>query len=288
MKQIKSVRVTGFFDVNGVVNYNGVESRNGNNNHLGAKRNSLGVDYTSSNCLRQAMFSEYIPRQPCSEEAVKQYPEFAGSVAGILRGGMDASSQTKAKSPIMVSDAYTVGDQSVFYEQLTSSKPKEAGKKNKKGEEVSDTSVFSRDNSGRRKQLLDMEFRISDIQLQEIGDNGKVKDKNKDVFTKSLQNSLEMLGVSNKLNEGTFKYATAQIPSTRTGVLLTDEQVSAFVLEFLRLVQGIEVYRRSSSLTVDVDSLKVEFVNKDNVKETFSLAEAKELLKTAKYQQFWE
>lgn len=288
MKKVKSVKVTGAFDVSGIVNYNGIEKRNGNNNHKAAKRNSIGTDYTSSNCLTQAMFSEYVPRQPGSEEAKQNYPSFVGSVAGQLRGGMDTDSGSKRKSPITLLDAYTIGDERVHFEQGTSSKPKESDLKTKKGEEAGDVSIFSRDNAGPRQQELSASLRIADLQLNEIGEQGVVTEKNKDKFLSSLQDTLETLGAPTELNEGEFSYATAKIPSKRSGVLFSDEQQSAFVLEFLRLLEGIEIMRKSASLCVNKESLQVEIVSEDNSSITLPLDDAKEVLKTAQFQQFWK
>jgi hypothetical protein len=287
MKNVKALKVTGFFDVSGVVNFNGVESRNGNKNHRAAKKTSEGVDYTSSNCLRQAMFQELIPRQPGSEENKEQYPTFMGTVAGILRGGMDASSGCKGKSPFTLTDAESTINCIVF-EQNTSSKPKEKDLKSNKGADASDTSMFSKDNAGTRKQKLNCILRISDLQFREIGDDSAIVKKDKEEeYIKSLKMTMESLDVDTSIEVKTAKLSTQLMPSNRQGVIFNDDQLRGLVKSFIALLANIEVFRRDAKLSVDLPSLLITIIFEDMSTLDVSLDNFSSLVPELNFQKFY-
>lgn len=295
MSKIKMIKMTGLFDVRGVVNYNvSVEARFAQNtgfigSYKKAKKNVKGVDFTSSNCLRQAMFADLVPRQPGSEEMKKDYPRFIGSLAGLLRGGMDAESSSVSKSPLKLMDAYS-SDNQVFFEQQTSSKIKEADLKNKKGEDAKDTSVWHKDNAGPRKQELMLIIDINDLQFKEVSDDSGsvVKQKESGTFLSSVKTTFESLGVGSEVSVKTYRRANAGMLDKRTGVLFNDAQQSALVLQAINLASNIEIYRKDACLCVDKGSLSVTVIYDDMSTATLSLKEAQELIKNAEFQKFWE
>lgn len=298
---IKSVTVEGVFDVQGVVNYNGVGMHLGHKNHRRAKQDRSGHDFTSSNCLRQAMFSEYVPRQPCSQELKDNFTSFMGSVPGLLRGGLEAGSGCKNKSPLTLLDAYTVLKQNeegesrnvLFVEQCTTSKPKESGLKStsakKEGADASDTSMFTQDNAPHRHQKLKCVIRFRDMQLVEVGDSDAVVPKSgvKDLV-EGLKTTFSTLGVdADNLTVSEHTLSTASIPTTTTGILLNDEQLRALTAEALRLLEGIEVYRKGAELVTNKESLHANVTFEDGTVQVLPVSDFKGMLKTATFQKFW-
>lgn len=258
MSKIKCIKVTGQFIVDGIVNYNGVGKKEGNNNHKYSKTTAEGQDYTGSNALRQSLFRDYVPRQPTQEAHKAEFPKIMGSVVGILRGSLEAETGSKRKSPITVLKAVTIGDKAVVHEQSTSSKPKESNLVNKKGKEASDTSIFSSDSAGKRKQSLEIALRVSDLQFFELGDSDSVvTGKNEKVFLDALAETMESLGVDSKIEKKDYIRTTQVSKVSREGVLLNEEQQRACVLLFLELVREIEIYRRDAELVVDRKSLRI-------------------------------
>lgn len=67
---------------------------------------------------------------------------------------------------VHVTDVYSDVVQSViFSDQGSSSKPKEANKTEKSGKQVSDTSMFSQDDTPARKQKLNAATNIKELQF---------------------------------------------------------------------------------------------------------------------------
>lgn len=268
MSEVKIVKMSGMFDVQGIVNFNGGEapfwdkSNPKHKNHKYAKYNASGIDYTSSNCLRQAMFSELVPFQPDTEKAKNEYPKFMGSLAGLLRSGMDANDSRARRSPLTVLDAYTVADTSqIVFEQNSSSKVNESSLTNKKGEKASDTSIFSTDSVGKRQQSLNMVINLSELQFLYLdGQRAVVSKKDEKVLVDGLKETFSSLGVSDVVEIKEYTHVSG---ITARGILFSNEQIVALIGSAIKLMENVAIYRKGASLEVKKSSVSYRVVTRD-------------------------
>lgn len=275
MKKVKMIKVTGSFDVCGIVNFNGTEKLNGYNNHKACKKLADGIDYTSSNCVRQAMFNDLVPRQPGSEFIKKDFPRLMGTLVGLLRGGLDAGSGCKSKSPITLLDAISDGKHVVF-EQNSSTNTS------------TNTSIFSSDNAGPRKQKLEAILRIADLQMKEVGDSDSVvSKKDSDIYINSLKNTFESLDSDLDIEIKSIIRKGQASPIPRDGIVFSTKQQQALVLKFIELLSGIEVFRRNASFIVDLKSLMITVTYSDMSSEQVSLDSFVKSIPNMEFQQFW-
>jgi hypothetical protein len=261
MKDIQYVRINGFFKVSGIYNYNGSEQRQGNNNHKGAKQDRTGRDYTSSRCIRHEMFKDLQPRQPSSKEFSDYFVNLAASEVGLLRGYLAPDEGFKRNSPIHVSDAYTEGDIAVIYDQGVSSKPKESQKTGKKGDAVSDNSIFSQDNAPDRRQTLVSAINLKELQFLSLDDIDPsfrmVSANDEGLFLSLLEKYFKASGIDHNVIASNYKDISAVLNTKRRGILLNQHQVRHLVKISISRIMSIDGLKAGSFFKTDIPSLKI-------------------------------
>jgi hypothetical protein len=214
------------------------------------------------------LFAKYIPSQPTTAELKKMFPEFMGSYAGLMRGGMEAETGCKRKSPLFVKSADTIlpDDKKtlITVEQGTSSKPKETdlvstSKKKEDGERASDTSMFTFDTAGERKQKFEAIISVEELQKISLADkSGVVPKGSRDAFIAALGHTFTALGADPTVAIVKTKPLHAVFAASEEGIILSQKQMAAMVIETMSLIYELEITRASAHLEIDKDSLQVE------------------------------
>lgn len=271
---IKYIKLMGKLGIQGIFNPNGSGSFEGNNNHTHAKKNLKGVDFTSGRCLKFVAYEDVMPRQPATKELETYFPQLMGSIYGLVRGGVQANAGSKKSSAIAVMDAYTDSEyvevikgtkketkeeyeflKSVFFDQGTSSKPKESDLTNKKGEEAKDTSIFSRDNASARQQNFEAYIQIDKLEFVQVRDPdlGCVKKTEEGKLVEAMNKTFDTDDIEIKA----YKHKNAIIPAKVEGVLLTDAQIATLVRDVIIRFANLEGIRTSSRIAMS--DMRVDF-----------------------------
>lgn len=289
--KVKKIVFKGNLEVVGVYNFNRTGKWDGNNNHKFAKQDKNGIDYTSSRCLRHEMFKDAIPMQPSTEDARNKFVKFASSEVGILRGYLNAGDELKRASPLHVADAYTIsasGQSLVFFDQGSSSKPKEANQKNKKGEDASDVSMFSVDNAPPRKQLFEAILNLKELQFLSLDRNYNpmVNANQEEEFLKGVSTTFNEMGADSAVKKSEFTEISSLYETKREGVLLNDSQLRSLCGRTLGRILSIDGVKTSSRLKIDRSSLMVEI--SDNIeKREYSVSDFRLALKDLQFHFFY-
>jgi hypothetical protein len=262
MKNIKFMKIEGFLEVNGVFNYNGVGKLNGFKNHKFAKKDRSDIDFTSSRCLRHEIFKDLQPQQPASKEFVDHFLNLVASEVGLLRGFLDPDTGFKRSSPLHIADAYTDSKESViFFDQGSSSKPKESEKVSKKGENIGDNSVFSQDNAPKRKQTISAAINIKELQflhLDEVDPSFRLIDKNSEKkFLEKLKEYFDFHKVDSNLEIKKYVDKASVLKVPRAGILLNNQQISHLVKMVVARIASLNSIKTGASIKTDQTSLKI-------------------------------
>jgi hypothetical protein len=293
--KVDFITVEGILEIQGIFNFNGKDVTKEMNNHLAAKKTVDGIDYTSSRCLRHEMFKDIQPIQP-RKSAFKDidnfYVSLAASEVGILRGIMsmeEGNSSLKRNSPLSVQDAYTTTNKSViFFDQGTSSKPKEKdnGKK--------DTSIFSKDNAPKREQELKMFINICGLQFitQDSNDHSIVLEADEDLFLKKIKETFSKIGLHNQeIIISEYQYQSGLDEIKIRGILFNNDQLRALVINSIKRLANIcsvknGSYIKAKDLTIALfeKNEKVSTINlsKENLDSAFEGVTFKEYFKSFK------
>ncbi|MFZ3229003.1 MAG: hypothetical protein WA160_02270 [Pseudobdellovibrio sp.] len=269
MSGTKFITIEGSLDVIGIYNFNR-STKNPENpiykNHKEAKKDLNGIDYTSSRCLRHEMFKDIQPIQPTDAEFADSFIDFVASEAGLLRGFVAMDVGFKRASPIHFADAYTQsidGKSKIFYDQGSSSKPKESDKKNKKGEDIADNSMFSQDNSGPRKQTLKAAINIKELQfihLDKKDDNFRVVSLDgEDLLILKLNQFFEINGVKESVEVKEYDDISAVLKTKRRGILLSQNQIKLLIKKVVFRIANINGAKAGARITTDKKSLDIVF-----------------------------
>ncbi len=272
-QSIKTITFEGLLDVWGVYNYNKVGKRDGHENHLCAKTfteiqnvdqsQKRRKDYTSSRCLRHEIFKDLQPRQPSNKIFADKFIEMVASEVGLLRGYLSPDDGFKKCSPLHIADAVTTDHLDIVFDQGSSSKPKEGKEKNKKGEDKSDTSMFSKDNLPYRKQKLLGGINLKELQFLSLygvdNDFSMINKKDKDKCLELLKEYFEKHGVDSALEIKKYidKDAIYKVP--REGILLNQKQIRHLVKVVFLRIRSIHGLKAGSRLAYQKGSLKVSF-----------------------------
>ena len=313
-QQVKSITFEGELEVWGVYNYNTIEKKDGHDNHMGAKKFKVktgetkiikdkqtnqdkkvditkSIDYTSSRCLRHEIFKDLQPRQPSDKEFSDQFIKMVASEIGLLRGFLSPVDGFKRCSPLHIADAPTIDKVDIVFDQGSSSKPKETGKKNKKGEDKSDTSMFSKDNVPYRIQKLFGGINLKELQFLSLygkdNDFSMIAEKDKDDFLKLLIDYFKTRKADHSLEVKEYIDKNSVYKIKRNGILLNQEQIRHLVKMIFQRIQMINGLKAGARLAYKKDSLKVSFFNgEDNIdaKE----ADLKEKLNNINFYHFFE
>jgi hypothetical protein len=273
--QIKTLVIKADLDVIGIVNMNGRSTTAKQRNHLFAKRDALGFDFTSSRLLRRTIFADLMPRQPATREMYDNAVPIAASMVGIVRGLMMPERGCKRTSPLCVLDAYTRKEytrprkttegldsrayRATFSDIGRSSKPQESGLTNKKGEKVSDTSFWSKDNAGRRIQDFEAKLDFSALSFISLnyGDDAIISREDEEPYLQQMNKMFESLGPEGRVKTGRFTHKTAVIKTVQHGILLNDLQVRRILGYLFDRIQRIEVAKAGSSLRLLPETIRV-------------------------------
>jgi len=286
-RKIKEIKIKGLLDVNGVVNFAGksdyYNAKKGKNyeNWISSKKfivksedGVYGVDYTSHNCLRWALFKEEMPHQPKMDDHKDMYERVLATPSGLLRGGMSTqgknSDTIKKSSPLTVLDAMTLIqdkkqltkdlngiNSTTVVEVMRNSTPIEIKEND---DDKSGTSFYYKDNSAPRKQNLDITLRL--IELQFIGadqNNKNISPKKVGEFLDSLKDTcVRLLGEELNHELKSYNLISDAYKTTKRGILLDEKLQKALIKHLLGLVLDLSVSKAGSSLSCDRNSLKVE------------------------------
>lgn len=301
--KIAKVEVDGLLEVDGVFNYNRPEkvmglSSNGKSVTVKmAKKDSNGVDYTSSNVLRYLMFQQEFPKQLSTKELMDELPKMAGSVAGLIRGFLEAKTGLKKTSSIYVADAYTTKEtrQKLTTEVGRSSKPQETGlvsdSKHKKGEEAKDTSMFNRESASKRNQKLNVVIKIDELQravLQNITKKDTVEET-----LKNLTEDFKNYDIPGDVLVTKTTPALAKMASPEESILFSEEQTKKMIEVICSKIASISGEKKDSRIQVLPSSLKVKLYTQGSlvpVVENMDFSEFVKLLNSDKLTlaQFWK
>ena len=328
MKQsIKSITFKGELEVWGIYNFNGPKKRKDPNsnkwlkNNIGAKKFTFKtgektikdqttgkekiipltkeVDYTSSRCIRHELFKDIQPRQPSDKIFAEKFIQMAASEIGLLRGYMSPDEKNDSKglkglkrlSPLYIADAQTIDKVDIVFDQGSSSKPKESDKKNKKGEDKSDTSMFSKDNAPHRKQELLGGINLKELQflsLDEIDNDFCMIPKGKrDDFIILLKKYFKDHNVDDNLKVEKYIDKGAIYETKREGILLNQDQIRHLVKMVFQRIKMLNGLKAGARLAYKKDSLKASFFDGNdnfNVKES----DLKNKLNEIKFFHFFE
>lgn len=273
--QIKTLTIKADLEVIGVVNMNGRSTTAKQKNHLFAKRDALGFDFTSSRLLRRTIFADLMPRQPATREMYDNAVPIAASMVGIVRGLMMPERGCKRTSPLCVLDAYTRKEftrprktsegfdsrayRATFSDIGRSSKPQETGLTNKKGEKVSDTSFWSKDNAGRRIQDFEAKIDFSALSFISLnfGDDAIISREDEDRYLALMNKMFERLGADGEVRPGRFVHKTALVKNKQYGILLNDTQIRMVLGYVMDRIQRIEIAKSGSSLRLLPETLQI-------------------------------
>jgi hypothetical protein len=273
--QIKTLTIKADLDVIGIVNMNGRSTTAKQKNHLFAKRDARGFDFTSSRLLRRTIFSDLVPRQPATRDLYENAVPLAASMIGILRGLMMPERGCKRSSPLCVLDAYTrleytrprkASDglevrayKATFSDIGRSSKPQESDLKNKKGEKVSDTSFWSKDNAGRRIQdfTAKVDFAALSFISLNYGDDAIISPEDEGRYLDLMNGLFSTLGEAGQVRPQKVLHKTSLIKIAQTGILLNDMQIQRTLGYLLDRIQRIEIQKAGSSLRLLPETIKI-------------------------------
>lgn len=273
--EIKTLTVKADLDVIGIVNMNGRSTTAKQKNHLFAKRDALGFDFTSSRLLRRTIFADLMPRQPATREMYDNTVPIAASMIGLVRGLMMPERGCKRASPLCVLDAYTRKEytrprkttegldarayRATFSDVGRSSKPQEANLTNKKGEKVSDTSFWSKDNAGRRLQDFEAKIDFSALSFVSLnyGDDAIISREDEAAYIEQMNKMFESLGEEGRVKPGKYVHKTAVVKATQHGVLLNDLQIRRVLGYLFDRIQRIEIAKAGSSLRLLPETIRV-------------------------------
>ena len=283
--QIKTLTIKADLEVIGIVNMNGRSTTAKQKNHLFAKRDALGLDFTSSRLLRRTIFSDLMPRQPATKEMYDNAVPIAASMIGIVRGLMFPERGCKRTSPLCVLDAYTKKEftrprkttdgldsrayKATFSDIGRSSKPQEGNLTNKKGVKVSDTSFWSKDNAGRRIQSFEAKIDFSALTFISLnfGDDAIISREDEDRYLALMNELFQKLGDDGIVKPHRVKHKTAVVKSPQYGILLNDPQVHRILGYLLDRIQRIEIAKAGSSLRLLPETLSLTISDGNQSKE---------------------
>lgn len=289
--KVKAIQVKGLLDAVGVYNYNkvGFKSYIGKTgetefakNHNMAKTDNEGIDYISSRCIRNGLFSDLQPAQPTKEECAKMFVKLASSLVGLLRGYMSTDNACKRKSPLHVADAYTVTDKSVIvYDQGTSSNP-----------DKDENSLFSKDNAPKRKQAFEAAINLKELQFLPIesNQNSVIGESDVEEYTKGLSETFKSLeSADTKVKVDKYEDKTAVFKIARKGVLLSQDQIRSLVRESILRIVNFHGIKTSASVKFDPNSLVVTFVDHKGMShEVRGLNEVLKIVDEAEFHHFYQ
>ena len=304
---IKSITFEGELEVQGIYNYNGPKDRKDQNsnkwykNHIAAKTfifkvgektvkdKETGeektvpitkeVDYTSSRCIRHELFKDLQPRQPSDKTFAEQFIKMAASEVGLLRGYLSPDEGFKRCSPLHIANAQTIDgiNSEISFDQGSSSKPKESNKKNKKGEDISDTSMFSKDDAPIRTQQLSGGINLKELQFLSLDDVDNdfcmIPKKDQERFLKLLKQYFQTHNVDDNLEIRQYIDVGSVYENKRTGILLNQNQIRHLVKVVFQRIRMLNGLKAGARLFYKKDSLKVSFFSGDPA----NLQEVKEL-----------
>lgn len=273
--QIKTLTIKADLEVIGVVNMNGRSTTAKQKNHLFAKRDALGFDFTSSRLLRRTIFADLMPRQPATKVMYDNAVPIAASMIGIVRGLMMPERGCKRTSPLCVLDAYTKKEftrprkttegldarayRATFSDIGRSSKPQESDLKNKKGEKVSDTSFWSKDNAGRRLQDFQAKIDFSALSFISLnfGDDAIISREDEDRYLTLMNQLFQSLGEDGEVRPGKYVHRTALVKNPQYGILLNDVQIRKVLGYLFDRIQRIEIAKSGSSLRLLPETIQI-------------------------------
>ncbi|MDE0118849.1 MAG: hypothetical protein OXM55_02435 [Bdellovibrionales bacterium] len=316
-QSIKSITFEGKLKVWGVYNYNTIEKKDGHNNHKGAKKfkfktgekktNKDGqeyeikkeIDYTSSRCIRHEMFKDIQPRQPSDKEFGAQFIKMVTSEIGLLRGYMSPDEKgnnqdikgLKRCSPLHIADAQTINKVDIVFDQGSSSKPKEGSKKSKEGKDISDTSMFSQDNSPCREQKLLGGISLKELQFLSLygvdNDFSMISKNHKDDFLKYLREYFQKHNVDNNLEIKEYEDKGAVYKIKRAGILLNQDQIRHLVTVVFQRIKMINGLKAGARLSYKKGSLKASFFDGEDYLD-LEESDLKEKLNTMNFHHFFQ
>lgn len=248
----KLVKIQGTFNVTGIVNTNGGDSGlrsrylTNHKNHNYAKVFEVGRteegkplfrSYTSSNCIRNAMFKDI--------HSFADDSNFAqlASTSYLLRGSLitvkDLGSY-KRKSCVSVLDAMDTEDVTIVKEQRT-----------KSGERDS-TSIHSMDNLPARKQTLDICIDIQELQFVCLDSkiNESVPKEKREEFVTGLKKYFEFNSVNSDIEVKKYKSKADEMQQAIDGILFNDEQITFLVNKTVELIENIRITKRGARFEV--------------------------------------
>ena len=245
----KIVKITANLVVTGVVNTNGNSPTHWENNkrengmkldnHVFAKTDREGRDFSSSGMIRKCLFS---PNQPTIEPADSNAQDtFASSFEGLLRGYMfctKSMDSVKRQSPLTVLDAYSE-ELCVFKENCTHS-----GERNS-------TSFFTKDNAPSRIQKLEMFLDLS--LLSEVMND----ERTGRAFNCKPE---EFVALVNK-NVGLGKEVASESTDGFSHVKINGEGMSMLIRNLFARIEGLERRRAGAILSIDTDTISIKCGN---------------------------
>ena len=290
---IKSITFKGELEVWGVYNYNGAwsvlkkqKTQEGKefyskhrcndrtppkrDNHIYAKTflkdKGKEIDYTSSRCIRHELFKDLQPRQPSDKAFAEQFIQMVASEVGLLRGYMFPDKGLKRCSPLHIADALTIEDKNeidIVFDQGSSSKPKESDKKNKKGEDISDNTMFSKDNVPHRRQELFGGINLKELQFLSLDDNDfcMILKNEQGRFVELLEEYFKKHNVNSNLEIKKYIDFGSIYTSKRTGVLLNQDQIRHLVKVVFQRIRMLNGLKANARLAYKKNSLQVSFLD---------------------------
>lgn len=288
--KVKYIKIKADLNVKGVFNYNGPESRevlkNGQSqkfdNHIGAKKDGSGRDFTSSRCLRHHLFSDLQPRQAATAEIADFWVATAGSEIGLIRGMMDPKGRCGRRSPLHVQNAYTSSEESkIFFDQGSSSKPLESH-----ADGSGDTSLFSKDSAPERVQAFEAVINIKELQFINLEANfvPLVKEDQEEELKKLIKKNFNFDSVT----VAKYRSIGAVIATPIRGILFSDKDLRELIKKIVSRIKSLEAYKTDSSISIIKDSIKLELVAENGDPTTLSLDEALKAIDDFEFQEFYE
>lgn len=303
--QIRTLTIKADLDVIGIVNMNGHSQTASKKNHTFSKRDALGRDFTSSRILRRTIFSDLMPRQPATREMYDNAVPIAASMVGILRGLMFPEKGCRRTSPLCVLDAYTREEymrprrtsdgldtrayRATFVDIGRSSKPQEGNLTNKKGEKVSDTSFWSKDNAGRRIQDFEAKIDFSALTFISLnfGDDAIITREDEGRYLDLMNQLFSSLGEDGKVVPQRLVHKTAVVKSRQYGILLNDLHVRKILGYILDRIQRLEIAKSGSSLRLLPETLRLT-ISDGNQSKTLDFGSFCALIDTMQFYRAYE
>lgn len=287
--KIKKIEITGNLSVSGIYNSNGKGLYKGNENHIKAKQDRNGRDFTSRNCLRYELFKDLQPRQPTGAELAVHFVPMASSLVGLLRGYISTRDDLKRFSPLHVADAYTSDEEIerlkgysskqfeqddqarkvLFVEQLSNSKPKETDlkstSKHKVGEDANDTTIFTRENAPQRIQNFRAVVSIKELQFLPLDDGyyRMVAKSSESEFVDGLKRVFQELQNDDSIQIRNYIDANAVMPFKRRGILLSNAQQAVLLKNLSDRIITLNGYKSGASLEFVPDSFNCKISDND-------------------------